>query len=737
MEDKFEFEPIIEKHGPTTSLFASKDGLSPANKEVKVKVRVANLAPLSPYIVRVSNPVPVAQKKPESFIGARMNLLTSYLLMRDKFVQSEGSLDFTEADFKELLDEDDQSSNVFEPRRHPFKLRAVIIFSFLAFLVVLPMRAFSTRDEIIETKNQIISASQAGIAALKNAKGKIETQDVGGAVTDFMQAEKSFNKAENLSNFNSAVMTLAKMVPEGRAVDAGNKSLFAISKLSLAAADLTKSFGELKNDKVLTSKITRLEMALRGIKPTLEEVNSTLADVNPNDLPVDFPIDSAKTTLSAITAQISPLAQALSLASEMLGATAPKRYLLLFQNSEELRPTGGFIGSFALLDVKQGAITNLEIPGDGSYNLQGRQTKRVLAPEPLRVLSPQWQFQDSNWFFDFRDSARKAAEFYARAGGPSVDGVISINSRLMEDLLAITGPMEIPGTKEIVDSENFTETAQRLAQFDYDKAENKPKAFIAKLAPEILKNITNGDSDKFMALSKLFSTSLHDKELQVWSANEETATVLHDFGWDGAVLDYDYDYLALVNTNIAGGKTDGVITETITDTTTINEDGRITKNVEVRRTHNGVKGNKLTGDTNTTYHRLYVPKGSKLISVVGSVPTPIHKFGSDETLGDDEDLMTPSEKYDFFDAWSELKPGKSITLRFAYELPPQPNGRLAAFSTIYDVQSGTSRTVNHTITYPPSWKLLWHDDNLKASDKTLSFERPFEHSFSSSVLFER
>jgi hypothetical protein len=703
-----------------------------------VKVRVADLAPLSPYIIRVENEQPKPTKVAGAYKTHRVNFLANYLLLKKRLLESDGTLAFTEAEIAELTEEDQRvSDDVFTVHAHPFRLKAVVMFSLAAMLVVLPMRAFSTKEELLDAKAQIMNESRAGLAALKSAKVNIEEKNSDGAVVAFARAEAAFGRAESLSSMNDAVETIARALPEGRLAVSGSKSIAALSALSKGASDLSKAFADLKDQPTLTDKTDMMTAALEGLQSTLDAAATALDGVNASDLPAGLPIDALRGTLGALRSQLPALTDAMHLATHMLGSEAPQRYLVLFQNSNELRPTGGFLGSFALVDIKQGAVVNLEIPGDGSYNLQGRLTKFVNAPHALQILNPKWEFQDSNWFFDFPQSARKAAEFYAKSGGPSVDGVIAVNSRLMEKILAVTGPFEIPGTQETVDAKNFVTTAQRLAQYDYDKSENKPKAFIGKLAPKLLQSIASGDSTTLLALGDLFSNAMRSKDLQIWARNDEREATLRSFGWDGSQLQTDGDYVALVNTNIAGGKTDGVITEVVNDRTTVMPDGRVLKTVEITREHNGKKGDTFEGDTNLTYHRLYVPKGSKLISVVGSMTPDASEFGADTTLGTDSDITSDTSEYDVFDAWTKLKPGESATVKFSYELPQLPEGNLASLSTVYDLQSGTSRTIKHSISFPASWTMLWHDGTLAGDGTSLSFTQPFDHSFVSSVLFRR
>ncbi|HCX28112.1 MAG TPA: hypothetical protein DHI91_03160, partial [Candidatus Portnoybacteria bacterium] len=51
---------------------------------------------------------------------------------------------------------------------------------------------------------------------------------------------------------------------------------------------------------------------------------------------------------------------------------------------------------------------------------------------------------DANWFADFPSSAKKIMSFYEKAGGSTADGVISLTPTIIERLLSMTGPIEMP-----------------------------------------------------------------------------------------------------------------------------------------------------------------------------------------------------------------------------------------------------------------------------------------------------
>jgi hypothetical protein len=126
---------------------------------------------------------------------------------------------------------------------------------------------------------------------------------------------------------------------------------------------------------------------------------------------------------------------------ELLGSRQDRQYLVMFQNNRELRPTGGFIGSFALVDVSRGEVRKVLV--DTIYNPDGQLKDFLIPPVPLQKITDRWFARDANWFADFRTSASKVAHLFERSGGPTVDGVLAITPVLLEDLLRLTGPISM------------------------------------------------------------------------------------------------------------------------------------------------------------------------------------------------------------------------------------------------------------------------------------------------------
>jgi len=144
-------------------------------------------------------------------------------------------------------------------------------------------------------------------------------------------------------------------------------------------------------------------------KPRIAQAQTGLQKLNLDGLPF-----SGQANLSDLENQLPKIQKGLDYFTvlsdallEILGHEQWQRYLVVFTNNNELRGVGGFMGSYALLDVDRGRIKNLEIPAGGTYDSQGNLLVYMASPKPLQLINPRWEFQDANWWPDFPTTAEK------------------------------------------------------------------------------------------------------------------------------------------------------------------------------------------------------------------------------------------------------------------------------------------------------------------------------------------
>ncbi len=579
-------------------------------------------------------------------------------------------------------------------------VRAVSVFLLLAMIFILPMQVAQGFAKISDSQDQITNSGRDAINNLMRGAAALESDDFDIASNDFERASNDFKKAENtLSDLNIIISTLAGIIPKtDNALNTAEGLTTAGRALSDAASTLAVAADELSGQKStnLVIKLEILETYIKSALPDVETAEKAIAKIDTNLLPAEYQkmMNDLEYAIPSLKVSMDEFLIFSDTLTTILGQERKMKYLITFQNNTELRATGGFIGSFAEIDILNGEIVNINIPEGGAYDFQGQLSEFVESPEPLGLINPRWEFHDANWFPDFSISAKKLLWFYKNAGGPTVDGVIAINASMIPELLKITGPIEMESYDRIIDSENFLFETQKIVEFEYEQYQNNdpnrkeeaPKQFIGDLATILLEKITNSDMTSLLAMTQITGNQLQEKNIQLYFVNNDLQAQMELLGWSGTQMNTSGDYLMVVNTNLGGGKTDSVIDQDIDLDININEDGKITNTVTITKTHRGLKSTLFEGVNNVDYIRLYVPKGANLIEANGfEIPNDSLFDEYEFNLKQDIDLAMltrdkskdPVSKTDIweengktvFGNWIQTAPGETQVIQFTYELP--------------------------------------------------------------------
>lgn len=634
--------------------------------------------------------------------------------------------------------------------------RAIASFVALSFVFVLPLHAMNLAQNLRGAKTEIEQTGYEAVSLLSSGAKAALAKDTSQAQSEFNSATQHFQNAKNtIVELGLGTDALLSVVPvAGKTYRSGQYLIEAGNELAIAGERITEGYHAMESEFSSTpiSRLNILETYLVSTIPHLESANEALAQVDTSVIPTEYKetLTLAKQTLPVLINTIEEFETFYQLASKLLGAEGTKRYLILFQNNTEIRPTGGFIGSFAEIKVHNGVIEHLNVPGGGTYDLQGSLKRNLIAPEPLQLLSARWEFQDANWFPDFPTSARQIIQFYQDAGGPSVDGVLAINATFVANLIGILGPIEMEDYGRTIDEENFIFEAQRIVEYEYDKEENKPKAFIGDLAPKLVDRAIEKTSEDFLSLVDYLNVGLSQKDIQLYLQDESLQKQIIEQGWGGEIKWTDGDYLMVVDTNLGGGKTDGVIKQDISLDVDIQSNGSITNTLTISRTHLGIQGLLFTGVNNVDFLRVYVPKGSSLIEAEGFSPPDKSLFETPEEHWElDDDILygllhqttdpingtVISEEHGktVFGNWVQTRPGTTSTIRLRYTLPfsvdtineenllekiqsfvglPQTDH----YTLQIQKQSGIiDRSTNVQLHVPDHLKLLWSSHGTNAS----------------------
>ncbi|MBT4849820.1 DUF4012 domain-containing protein [Candidatus Parcubacteria bacterium] len=634
------------------------------------------------------------------------------------------------------------------------------LFAIIVALILLPIRGLVFFGKIQDHKNLAIQYGQQGLLSLQAGVLSASENSYDDAQGEFDKALTNFNDAQGvLDEYEQWILDTAEVMPMvGKPISLSRNMLAVATNISEAASILNES---LKSDARLTEHIDFLHIQINKTIPYLDQANADIQKISTNALPDEFRIyfDNLKASLPELTQNLHSVNDMFEVLLQMLGNDAERRYLVLFQNNNELRATGGFIGSFSLIDIYKGEILDIETLKGGLYDLEAGQKYKTIGPKPLSLINPHFNIWDANWWADYPTSAKKIETLYEQAGGSSVNGVISINAEVLKNLLETLGPVSMPEYGITITSLNLFDVLQEEVEFNY-KNEDEPKAIIADLVPVVLDKLFNS-KEKQKDILAVFISSLMDKDIQIYSNDVDMEKKIDSFGWSGRMVANDRDYLSVINTNIAGGKTDLDVFQTIDHQANIQENGEVINTVRITRTNKGDSNNPLAGfeGGNVSYMRIYVPLNSELIEAIGFDKMPSYLFKSPEAnakldpdISKEENKMIDGESgteiftsldKTVFANWVALKPGETQTVLLKYKLPftlkskdPLINDwaskifrhdlELDNYSLVVQSQSGDKNTIlNSSVIVPDSLKVLWNnateEDQISVTDHLVTF----------------
>lgn len=714
-------------------------------RKVKIAERLAE-KPITPIWPKKTGNIPevATSREPLEFIKAetRCSRGTDPIKVKktkEKKDRAEGDFVFSDLFFPAKF------SFNFKPRKTAFQFALISVF----IALVIGASAFGAKGLWI--KEKVLGVSQDGYSNLNSAIDGIKNQNFKTSGLEFEKSYENFSKASgDLDEMGEVFIEISRFFPFSSKLSSGKNLVEAGKHIAIAGKSMSsiiETMSSIENplkesgDKSVSFlEIFRsTEKEIRLVSQELQQVQENLDKVNIDDLPNDKKKQfiSLKEKLPIINSFAEDFLDNSGIFVDLLGGNGPRKYLFLFQNNQEMRATGGFIGSYGLLDISGGRIRNFFI--DGIFNPDGQLSEKIVPPKPIQKISAAWSLHDSNWFPNFPSSAKEAISFFEKTGGPTVDGVITLTPTVMQKLLKITGPIEMKDYNVTIDSQNFIEKTQYKVEVDYDKEENTPKKILSDLAPVILDKIFNARDPKSISETiKALSSGLSEKHILLYSQDEDMQKIISEKRWSGEILGAKKDYLSIINSNVNGYKTDGVIDESIVHKADIQKDGSIIDTITITRHHNGGNSEyEWWNKVNADYLRVYVPLGSKLLEAEGQTRENNNPPLDYEALGFKKDPLVQQEENNIlidensgtkiyedsgktvFANWTYVSPQETMVLEYKYLLPfklsidPEENP-VDSYSLLAQKQSGSiGSNFSSSINFPKNYKVEWnYPENL-------------------------
>ncbi|MBI3115458.1 MAG: DUF4012 domain-containing protein [Candidatus Kerfeldbacteria bacterium] len=572
-------------------------------------------------------------------------------------------------------------------------LKRISPFAALAALFLVPVLVFGGIRPLLAWEDELVRSSSAALSTFTEAGGALQEYRFADAADRFAQAEAQFAEAQHVfDGSQGAVKTLLNVSPFTRGkVQDGQRLLTAGHQLSSAGETFARTLVALLETptqpgerfpiaKTFLSRSADVAASLHLVAQALLELD----DVNPHHLPRKYraAFSALQDNLAMVHAQLGRSAVMIPLLEHLFGSDRPRELLFVFENDTELRPGGGFLGSLALVRFDQGGFKILDAPGRGPFAVNDYFPKHLVPPQPVSTVAPIWTLHDANWFAHFPTSAEKVTWFYEQARGFAIDGLVALTPRVVERVLAATGPLPMPAYGVVLTEENFVRTTQDQVELAYDIHTNQPKQFVIDLIPAVLERLGSVEPDDLVAVLSALEESFRTKDLMLWLRDDAQRSSLHTLGWTGALPSDDGDFLAVVEANLGGGKTSRALERSATlDVKIVDETMENTLQLTIR--HAGTPGDRWTGVRYRGYVKIYLPAGSVLLESRGfdRLPsTALFPPPDDAELDADllqiekqpvlDELSGTRKTEEFgrvaFGNWIELQPGEVQTVTFRY-----------------------------------------------------------------------
>jgi hypothetical protein len=610
--------------------------------------------------------------------------------------------------------------------------------SLLACLIAIPYPALGYISTVKRDSATIMAVSTEGFLALQASTMAAFTADIDGAASSLHTALDAFSTATHLLHTEHTwLQSIASFLPVvGSQVTGGQHLLTAGHHMALGNTYLLQGIHTARGEQhtTLTSRLEVIRSHMRSAVVQYDAALTSIASIPESAIPKEYrkKANEFQLLFGIFVHDMYAVIDLIDVLLLVLGHTEVKQYLVMFQNNHELRPTGGFMGSYAILTVDRGTV-HWEIPPGGTYDVQGQLTLNYVPPLPLQVVNNKWELQDANWWSHVPASAALIEELYENSRpNDSLDGVFFVNATVLTDVLAAIGTIIDPITGEELSSEYIIDFINERKRID-EAEDNQPKKVLSELVPTILASLEAGGQDVVLKLLLTLSSSLHDKSIQLSVHDEDIQQTLRAYGWTGETREIEptQDYLQVVRTNLQGQKSDVNIKESITLDTELRDTGSIINTLTITRTHTGLVQGDLYDATNLIYLRAYVPKGSTLISADGFTFPPESAFKVPSRFSLTHplearlatkaiiDRASGTYMYDEFNKtvfanWVMVPPGESRTIKISYTLPftiedlnASVSGAYLPYTMIHQKQSGLLSDIVHTVRFPDSWNVHW------------------------------
>lgn len=456
-----------------------------------------------------------------------------------------------------------------------------------------------------------------------------------------------------------------------------------------------KSIQSVENGQLIVAGITNthktsqetayVKMRIENIKSDLSMIEDNLRVMQRNRIFQLIKTKKITSQLPEIIDSITKIRKILKYSDELLADKSIKKYLLLFANNMEIRPGGGFLGSFGIVTISNFTLSDLKIYD--VYDADGQLTAHIEPPYPIKkyLNMPHLFLRDSNYSPDFLDNYILAKSFLEKEIQESdLSGAMVITTSAIESFLDAYGEIYLPDFKETINRKNFYIKTQIHVENNFFPGSTQKKTYLSAMVKQLLLNLENA-SMKQLALS--FKKSVDEKQIAFAVENPEIQTVIDSLYWSGRAIEPKcssisqncmIDYLFPFDMNVGANKVNYFVKRSMNQNISIKSDGSI-HNVFSVQIKNEAIINQFPGGTYKNYFQIHLPP-----------QTSVNKITLNGTLVENYEIQY--NRFTTTGFYIEIEPQKIVEIKIAYTLPTKFSYGKGIYQLITQKQIGSSNS---------------------------------------------
>ena len=261
------------------------------------------------------------------------------------------------------------------------------------------------------------------------------------------------------------------------------------------------------------------------------------------------------------------------------------RFIVLLQNPNEPRSTGGFMGSLLVIDFTHESIM-WKFQDIYAIDRKIPENQLVLTPDWFQGLSKYLSLRDANFWPDFPTSAKEIRNLFVLAGEKSPETIIAVTPELVRIWLELIHGTRMPKWGVDFTPENFDLVLQFLVE-----SKIQGRWGVKQPVMELLSQMFASYSMARISLDEVeqidWDTFFAEKQIQANSQDKQLQSIFEAWGIANPLQRQDDadNFLAFDFISIGANKSEKFVWSRLEHNSLIAPDGSVQNTLKITRTH--------------------------------------------------------------------------------------------------------------------------------------------------------